>query len=225
MSTLSPTQQHVLTLLAGGSSVTAAAKATGVHRNTIGNWRRACPEFQQAFAVASEEQEQLWREEVNSLGGLAISTIRDILECGPFSSAMNGPAAGVCMRTAIAVIDRIHKSAAKEQTSAQPSPQLQKDQSAEPVQLAAEPIEQQPTPAPSHAHTSAATNPEDLPTPVCAQSGEPSKSDQSCTTFLYRADRKAAAERARSDAFDAAQAKEQASIGALGAKAAGAFWD
>jgi hypothetical protein len=127
MSTLTPTQQLVLTLLAGGSSVTAAAKATGVHRNTIGNWRRACPEFQQAFAVASEEQEQLWREEVNSLGGLAISAIRDILECGPFSSALNGTAAGVCMRTAIAVIDRIHKSGAKNQseTNAQLTPQLQ----------------------------------------------------------------------------------------------------
>jgi hypothetical protein len=115
MSTLTPTQQHVLTLLAGGSSVTAAAKATGVHRNTIGNWRRACPEFQQAFAVASEEQKELWREQVNSLGGLAVSTLRDILECGPFSSALNGPAAGVCLRTALAVIDRIHKPEAKNQ--------------------------------------------------------------------------------------------------------------
>ncbi len=109
MLTLTPTQQHVLTLLAGGSSVTAGAIATGVHRNTVGNWRRACPEFQQSFSVAREEQEQLWREQVNSLGPLAISTLQDILEAGPFSSALNGPAANVCMRTALAVIDRIHK--------------------------------------------------------------------------------------------------------------------
>ncbi len=142
MSKLTSTQQHVLTLLAGGSSVTAAAKATGVHRNTIGNWRRACPEFQQAFFAASEEQEQLWREEVESLGGLAISTLRDILECGPFSAAMSGKAAGLCLRAAIAVIDRIHKPGSKIEAVA--SAQLQKDQSAEPVQLTAEPIERQP---------------------------------------------------------------------------------
>ncbi len=211
MSTLTSTQQHVLTLLAGGSSVTAAAKATGVHRNTIGNWRRACPEFQQAFAVAKEEQEEHWREEVDSLGGLAISTLRDILECGPFSAAMSGKAAGLCLRAAIAVIDRVQKPAAQSQTAAaaQRSPQLHEEQSAGPVQLVAEPPEQRPSPDPSPEQAKSATSPEDLHTQGIAQSDDSSKSDQSCTTPKFRSDRIAAAERARMDAFDAAQTKER----------------
>ena len=160
--------------------------------------------------MANEEQQEHWREEVDSLGGLAISTLRDILECGPFSAAMSGKAAGLCLRAAIAVIDRIHKPGSKIEAVA--SAQLQKDQSAEPVQLTAEPIERQPPsdqcPGPSPE--------QDAPAPVSAQSGEPAESDQFCTTPLFRADRIAAAERARSDAFDAAQAKELAATGALG---------
>ena len=104
------------------------------------------------------------------------------------------------MRTALAVIDRIHKSEPKNQSvaSAQLSPQAQLAEPIEPIQLPVEPVEQG--------------------NPISAQSGELPKSDQLCTTREYRADRIAAAERARNDAFDAAQAKEQAAIGKLEAQ-------
>jgi hypothetical protein len=55
-------------------------------------------------------------------------------------------------------------------------------------------------------------------TAPCAQSNEPSKSDQYCTTREDRERRIADAERAEQEVFDAARAKEQEKIAALGAK-------
>jgi len=43
--TLTPLQNQVINLLAQGCTITEASGRTGIHRNTIGNWRRAVPAF------------------------------------------------------------------------------------------------------------------------------------------------------------------------------------
>ena len=37
---LTPAQQKVVALLSAGATIAAAARAAGVHRNTVTNWRR-----------------------------------------------------------------------------------------------------------------------------------------------------------------------------------------
>jgi len=78
---LTTQQQHVLALLAQGSTVGAAAKAAGVHRNTVSNWRRAgSPEFRNAWQSAQVEQAAYWRDQIQVLGDVAVASILCILE-------------------------------------------------------------------------------------------------------------------------------------------------
>ena len=78
---LSTQQQHVLALLAQGSTVGAAAKAAGVHRNTVSNWRRAgSPEFRNAWQSAQVEQAAYWRDQIQVLGDVAVTSILCVLE-------------------------------------------------------------------------------------------------------------------------------------------------
>jgi transposase-like protein len=60
---LTPVQHLVLTLLAEGHSLSAAAAAAGIHRNTIRNWRRTVPSFAREIEFAVLEQALVWREE------------------------------------------------------------------------------------------------------------------------------------------------------------------
>lgn len=54
---LSSQQQHVLMLLAQGTSVADAAAAVGIHRNTVSSWRRTgSPEFRKAWQTAQSGQ-------------------------------------------------------------------------------------------------------------------------------------------------------------------------
>jgi DNA-binding CsgD family transcriptional regulator len=48
---LSPAQHHVLSLLAEGVSTTEAAAAAGVHRNTVGTWRRNQPRLRPRIRI------------------------------------------------------------------------------------------------------------------------------------------------------------------------------
>jgi transposase-like protein len=74
-----PQQLIVLEALANGATVTDAAAAAGVHRNTIGNWRRETKNFQIALANAQYDRACLYREKAEALVDLAIQAIRDIL--------------------------------------------------------------------------------------------------------------------------------------------------
>ena len=78
-SSLTSTQEQVIALLSAGSTVTAAAAAAGIHRNTIANWRRSSSEFRQAFQDALMEKAELWRERVEQLVGTALQAIRTTL--------------------------------------------------------------------------------------------------------------------------------------------------
>ncbi len=113
---LSPVQQIVLNLMTAGSNVTAAAEAAGVHRNTIYNWRRACPAFRTAWFEILEEQALFWRDEFSALAQLAVETVRSIM-----ANASHNPAPR--LRAALAVLKNVLSvpPAAKVHNSAQAS--------------------------------------------------------------------------------------------------------
>jgi hypothetical protein len=77
--TLSPIQHHVLSLLAQGSSITAAAATVEIHRNTVANWRRSVPAFAREFEYAGRERALFWQDQAASLAQKAIDVLTDIL--------------------------------------------------------------------------------------------------------------------------------------------------
>ncbi|MCU1257844.1 MAG: Protein translocase subunit SecA [Bryobacterales bacterium] len=79
MSALTPAQEQVITLLAAGGTISAAAEAADVHRNTIAHWRRTLPSFAVALADAHYDRILHWRDLAEEHAALAISTIRDLL--------------------------------------------------------------------------------------------------------------------------------------------------
>src|ERR1700676_4148443 len=98
--TLTPDQHHVLALLAEGLSVTAAAEAVGVHRNTIRNWRRSVPAFAREIEFAIREQALVWHEEAVHLPPRAAQILEDILNSPETSPALRFRAALVVLKIA-----------------------------------------------------------------------------------------------------------------------------
>ncbi len=76
---LSPAQEQVISLLSEGRTVSAAAEAAGIHRNTVSLWRRTVPVFERALAAAHYDRTLLWRDLAESHIELAIATIRDLI--------------------------------------------------------------------------------------------------------------------------------------------------
>ncbi|MCU1258724.1 MAG: Protein translocase subunit SecA [Bryobacterales bacterium] len=79
MSTLAPAQEQVIGLLSLGSTLSAAAEAAGVHRNTISNWRRTQPAFACALDAAHYDRVLHWRSLAEENAELAIATIHNLL--------------------------------------------------------------------------------------------------------------------------------------------------
>jgi hypothetical protein len=77
--TFTTEQTIVLDAIVAGASLTRAAAEAGVHRNTIGNWRRASIGFQLALCNAQYDRALLLREYAEELFQPAIDAIRDIL--------------------------------------------------------------------------------------------------------------------------------------------------
>ena len=77
---LKPQMEQVLSLLSSGSTITEAATAAGVHRNTIMNWRRTSAVFQRRWHTMQYEQAMHWREQVQTLAPAALEALRQILE-------------------------------------------------------------------------------------------------------------------------------------------------
>lgn len=61
---LTPAQQKVVALLSAGATIAAAARAAGVHRNTVTNWRRN-PAIQAALTQDSQAKANLWLGETD----------------------------------------------------------------------------------------------------------------------------------------------------------------
>jgi SEC-C motif len=95
---LSAQQLAVICALSSGATMTAAAEESGIHRNTINNWRRNLLPFQQAFASAQYDKAILFREKLEGLVDLALQTIRDIL------TDPKAPA-GVRLKAALAIVN------------------------------------------------------------------------------------------------------------------------
>jgi transposase-like protein len=76
---LSTQKLAVIDALSSGATVIDAAEHAGVHRNTISNWRRNSPDFQEAFAHAQYDRALYFREKAEALADLAIQTIQAIL--------------------------------------------------------------------------------------------------------------------------------------------------
>jgi transposase-like protein len=76
---LTDPQLKVLNDLVSGISVSEAARAAGVHRNTVTNWRRQNPEFALYLSEALEERAIHYREELEALTFKAIRVLRTIL--------------------------------------------------------------------------------------------------------------------------------------------------
>jgi hypothetical protein len=70
---LSPAQHHVLSLLAQGVSTTEAAAAAGVHRNTVGTWRRTHPAFARELEFAARERSMFWHDQAAALAEKAVA--------------------------------------------------------------------------------------------------------------------------------------------------------
>ena len=77
---LSPAQHHVLSLLAQGVSTTEAAAAAGVHRNTVGTWRRTNPAFARELEFAARERSMFWHDQAAALAEKAVAVLSEILD-------------------------------------------------------------------------------------------------------------------------------------------------
>jgi hypothetical protein len=99
-SQLSPIQDQVVAALANGASLSAAAAAAGIHRNTVGNWHRDSALFRAEFARAQYDRALLLREHAESLAETAIETIHAIL-IDPEASP------SVRLKAALAILNQI----------------------------------------------------------------------------------------------------------------------
>jgi hypothetical protein len=97
---LTPDQQLVLTLLAEGKTLTAAAETAGIHRNTILNWRRAVPAFAAELDRATREQALAWQEEAANAVPLAFQAILAVLNDPAASASLRLRAAGMILKMA-----------------------------------------------------------------------------------------------------------------------------
>jgi len=85
---LSPAQHHVLSLLVQGVSTSAAAAAAGVHRNTVGTWRRTHPAFARELEFAARERSMYWHDQAAALAEKAVSVLSEILDDKTASPAL-----------------------------------------------------------------------------------------------------------------------------------------
>jgi transposase-like protein len=91
--TLTPQQHRIVTRLASGLSISQAAGAEKIHRNTIGNWRRTIPAFARELEYANRERCLYWHEQAIALVPLALATISETLSDTEASPALKFRAA------------------------------------------------------------------------------------------------------------------------------------
>jgi hypothetical protein len=77
--TLSPQQIEIIEALADGCSIPAAAQRTGVHRNSIHNWRRTNQAFREALEDAEFDRAFMLHGKCQDLAHLAIQVLQELL--------------------------------------------------------------------------------------------------------------------------------------------------
>jgi len=137
-SNLTSVHKQVLALIAAGSTITAAAAAAGVHRNTVGNCMRS-PVFRRARAQVQYDKAISWREQAELLASAALDTIGAILTDGSAPAAARLKAALSILNLATTpppphpgdlqalaaqdVPEPVHKNAQQSTTAPAPRPQ------------------------------------------------------------------------------------------------------
>ena len=96
---LSPAQAQVVTALAQGLSVTAAARQAGVHRDTIYDWLNKQPEFEESVETARSEYVAVLADGMRDLSTRALETLNNLL-------GDSKTPAGVRLKTALAILQR-----------------------------------------------------------------------------------------------------------------------
>lgn len=76
---LTPVQEQVIAAIIGGATMNAAAEAAGIHRNTIGYWRRTSLAFCEALGHAQYDKANFIREQAESHVADAFAAIHTIL--------------------------------------------------------------------------------------------------------------------------------------------------
>jgi transposase-like protein len=114
-------QIAVIDALSSGVTVTEAATLAGVHRNTINNWRRTIPAFQQALADAQDDRAMLVRERAEALVDLAYKTLEALL-------ADPATPASVRLKAALYIIDKVSTPPQPVHQPAQSAQSAQSDQ-------------------------------------------------------------------------------------------------
>ena len=104
-SIFSPQQLTALDALSNGATITEAAAQAGVHRNTIGNWRRETIAFQMALANAHYDKALFFREKAEAMAGLAFDAIQSILTDPQASPSVRLKAALVIVNLVTTQID------------------------------------------------------------------------------------------------------------------------
>ena len=77
--TLTAVQQQVLQALVAGQSISAAAKAAGLHRSTIHLWNQKHPDFARVLLAARHHRAECLIDELGDLADLALDTFRHLL--------------------------------------------------------------------------------------------------------------------------------------------------
>jgi uncharacterized protein YchJ len=101
-SNLTVPQLEVLGALASGSSVTAAARAAGLHRTTIHNWARVIPNFRILLHDARNSRADAVQEKLYDLSDAAIDALHSILNDTTASTSQRLKAATLVLNSASA---------------------------------------------------------------------------------------------------------------------------
>jgi hypothetical protein len=97
-----PKQVEVLAALAQGSSVTAAARAAGLHRTTIHNWARILPDFRAMLEDAKISRAEAIADKLYDLSNAACDTLQSVLDDKTASTAQRLKAALTVIRSSTA---------------------------------------------------------------------------------------------------------------------------
>lgn len=98
-STLSPLQSQVAAALAAGQTISAAARAAGIHRSTIHNWLQNEPDFRREFDTIRQENLENTRDQLAALQTSALAALQSLLEDPETSAAVR-------LRAALAILQR-----------------------------------------------------------------------------------------------------------------------
>ncbi len=98
---LSPAQAQVITALAQGRTITAAAREAGLHRSTIHNWLRIESAFKTSMQNARAEYAATLNDGMRDLAARALETLRNLLDDPDTPAATR-------LKTALAVLQRPH---------------------------------------------------------------------------------------------------------------------